>query len=312
MRLDFEAEPEHDFLPRLVTTPRATAYLKIAEGCDHPCTFCIIPQLRGAFRSRSEASILAEARALVDGGAKELILIAQDTSMWGRDRGHRRGGLAELLRAAARDRRARVDSPALPLSGDGRSRADRRHRRSPEGLQVHGYAAAARASRRCCARCAGPSNGERYLEILDDFRARVPGITMRSTFIVGFPGETEEHVDYLRRAGSLARGSIASGSSSTAPRKERRRPNSPRTHRRRAAPPAADPLARGAARRVGARAARCGGSVRVLAEERAAARSAIRFEAGRREHGSGARKVKRRASMAASISPAKCRGWRVR
>jgi len=97
VRLGFEAEPEHDFLPRLVTTPSATAYLKIAEGCDHPCTFCIIPQLRGAFRSRSAESILAEARALAAGGVKELILIAQDTSMWGRDRGHRRGGLAELL-----------------------------------------------------------------------------------------------------------------------------------------------------------------------------------------------------------------------
>ena len=58
IRLAFEAEPEHDFLPRLVTTPRATAYLKVAEGCDHPCTFCIIPKLRGKFRSRSEESIL--------------------------------------------------------------------------------------------------------------------------------------------------------------------------------------------------------------------------------------------------------------
>ncbi|MEA2719078.1 MAG: ribosomal protein methylthiotransferase, partial [Candidatus Eremiobacteraeota bacterium] len=99
VRLGFEAEPEHDFLPRLITTPSATAYLKIAEGCDHPCTFCIIPKLRGAFRSRSEESILAEARALAAGGTKELILIAQDTSMWGRDRGFRRGGLAHLLRA---------------------------------------------------------------------------------------------------------------------------------------------------------------------------------------------------------------------
>ncbi|MGC2244473.1 MAG: radical SAM protein, partial [Candidatus Aquilonibacter sp.] len=87
IRLAFEAEPEHDFLPRLVTTPRATAYLKVAEGCDHPCTFCIIPKLRGKFRSRSEESILGEARALADAGTKELILIAQDTSMYGRDRG---------------------------------------------------------------------------------------------------------------------------------------------------------------------------------------------------------------------------------
>ena len=86
-RLGFEPEPEHDFLPRLVTTARATAYLKIAEGCDHPCTFCIIPQLRGRFRSRSEESLLKEAQALAAAGARELVLIAQDTSMWGRDRG---------------------------------------------------------------------------------------------------------------------------------------------------------------------------------------------------------------------------------
>ncbi|MFY9720054.1 MAG: radical SAM protein, partial [Candidatus Cybelea sp.] len=97
VHLHLAEEPEHDFLPRLVTTPRATAYLKIAEGCDHPCTFCIIPQLRGRFRSRSAESILAEAQALVNGGAKELILIAQDSSMWGRDRGIRCGGLAQLL-----------------------------------------------------------------------------------------------------------------------------------------------------------------------------------------------------------------------
>ncbi len=70
-RLQFEAEPEHDFLPRLVTTPSATAYLKIAEGCDHPCTFCIIPQLRGKFRSRSEESILLEARAALRNYSKK-------------------------------------------------------------------------------------------------------------------------------------------------------------------------------------------------------------------------------------------------
>ena len=99
VRLGIQAEPEHDFLPRLITTPRATAYLKIAEGCDHPCTFCIIPTLRGRFRSRSMESVCAEARALVAGGAKELILIAQDTSMWGRDRGVRRGVNDSLIRA---------------------------------------------------------------------------------------------------------------------------------------------------------------------------------------------------------------------
>ncbi len=196
VRLDFEPEPEHDFLPRLVTTPRATAYLKIAEGCDHPCTFCIIPPLRGKFRSRSAESICAEARALVGNGAKELVLIAQDTSMWGRDRGMRRGALAELL-----ERLHGIDGLEwirllylYPATVDGElvdaiARLPKVCKYMDMPLQ-HAHPEVLRAMRR-------PSNGERYLEILDEFRTRVPGITMRSTFIVGFPGEREEHVEYL-------------------------------------------------------------------------------------------------------------------
>jgi ribosomal protein S12 methylthiotransferase len=196
VRLDFEAEPEHDFLPRLITTPRATAYLKIAEGCDHPCTFCIIPKLRGAFRSRSEESILKEAAALAAGGTKELILIAQDTSMWGRDRGMRRGGLAQLL-----ERLHDVDGIEwirllylYPATIDSELIAAMANlpkvcKYMDMPLQ-HAHPEVLRAMLR-------PSNGERYLEIVEQFRASVPGITMRSTFIVGFPGETEEHVAYL-------------------------------------------------------------------------------------------------------------------
>ena len=197
VRLGFEAEPEHDFLPRLVTTPRATAYLKIAEGCDHPCTFCIIPQLRGKFRSRSQESILAEARALAAGGTKELILIAQDSSMWGRDRGYRRGGLASLLERlndvdgiewirllylypATVDRELIDAIASLPKVC--------KYMDMP--LQ-HAHPEMLRAMLR-------PSTGERYLEIIQEFRERVPAITMRSTFIVGFPGEREGHVEYLQ------------------------------------------------------------------------------------------------------------------
>jgi ribosomal protein S12 methylthiotransferase len=198
VRLGFEAEPEHDFLPRLITTPSATAYLKIAEGCDHPCTFCIIPQLRGAFRSRSEESILAEARALAAGGTKELILIAQDTSMWGRDRGFRRGGLAHLLHrlhdvdGIAWIRLlylypATVDSELI----DAMASLPKVCAYMDMPLQ-HVSVPVLRGMLR-------PSNGERYLEIVEDFRRRVPGITMRSTFIVGFPGEKDEHVDELER-----------------------------------------------------------------------------------------------------------------
>jgi len=196
VRLQFDEEPEHDFLPRLITTPRATAYLKVAEGCDHPCTFCIIPKLRGKFRSRSEESILAEARALAAGGTQELILIAQDTSMWGRDRGHRRGGLAQLL-----ERLSEIDGIAwirllylYPATVDGElieamARLPKVCKYMDMPLQ-HAHPDVLRAMLR-------PSNGERYLEIIEAFRERVPGITMRSTFIVGFPGETQEHVDYL-------------------------------------------------------------------------------------------------------------------
>jgi ribosomal protein S12 methylthiotransferase len=198
VRLDFEAEPEHDFLPRLITTPTATAYLKIAEGCDHPCTFCIIPKLRGGFRSRSAESIVAEARALAANGTKELILIAQDTSMWGRDRGWRRGGLADLLaQLDAIDGiewirllylyPATVDNELI----DAIARLPKVCKYLDMPLQ-HVSVPVLRAMRR-------PSNGERYLEIIEDFRRRVPGITMRSTFIVGFPGETAEHVEELER-----------------------------------------------------------------------------------------------------------------
>ncbi len=196
VRLGLEADPEHDFLPRLITTPRATAYLKVAEGCDHPCTFCIIPQLRGKFRSRSRESILMEARALAAAGTKELILIAQDTSMYGRDRGERRGGLGQLLRELHEIDGlewirllylypATVDDELI----EAMATLPKVAKYMDMPLQ-HAHPEMLRAMLR-------PSNGERYLEIIEDFRRRIPGITMRSTFIVGFPGETDEHVAYL-------------------------------------------------------------------------------------------------------------------
>jgi ribosomal protein S12 methylthiotransferase len=198
VRLGFEAEPEHDFLPRLITTPRATAYLKVAEGCDHPCTFCIIPQLRGNFRSRSTESLVNEATALVQAGTRELILIAQDTSMYGRDRGARRGGLAQLLEELHAIEGlewirllylypATVDDELIETM----ARLPKVCKYMDMPLQ-HAHPEVLRAMRR-------PSNGERYLEILDEFRSRIPGITMRSTFIVGFPGERPEHVEYLEK-----------------------------------------------------------------------------------------------------------------
>src|SRR6201981_1250198 len=86
----------HDLTPRIVTTPKHAAYIKIAEGCDHPCTFCIIPQLRGAFRSRRFESVVREAENLTRAGAREITLIGQDTTSYGEDLGLR-DGLAQLL-----------------------------------------------------------------------------------------------------------------------------------------------------------------------------------------------------------------------
>ncbi len=267
VRLGFEAEPEHDFLPRLITTPRATAYLKIAEGCDHPCTFCIIPKLRGGFRSRSAESIVAEARALAAGGTKELILIAQDTSMWGRDRGMRRGGLASLLRELHAIEGiawirllylypATVDDELI----DAMAELPKVCKYLDMPLQ-HVSAPVLRGMLR-------PSNGARYLEIVEDFRRRVPGITMRSTFIVGFPGETEEHVAELEawieraeldRVGfftySREEGTPGAGLPNQVPEREKRR----RLLRLRDAQRRASERAR--ARRIGE-------VVRVLVEER--------------------------------------------
>ena len=278
VRLDFEAEPEHDFLPRLITTPTATAYLKVAEGCDHPCTFCIIPKLRGGFRSRSEESILKEAQALAAGGTKELILIAQDTSMYGRDRGARRGGLAKLLEKLHEVDGlewirllylypATVDSELIETM----AALPKVCKYMDMPLQ-HAHPDVLRAMLR-------PSNGERYLEIIDEFRRRVPGITMRSTFIVGFPGETEEHVSYLEewigraeldRVGffeySAEEGTPGATLSGKVPARERRK----RLVRLREAQRIASERAR--SRRVGS-------TVRVLVEERRTLRKSDPFRA---------------------------------
>jgi ribosomal protein S12 methylthiotransferase len=278
VRLAFEAEPEHDFLPRLVTTKRATAYLKIAEGCDHPCTFCIIPALRGAFRSRSQESIVKEARALAGTGAKELILIAQDTSMWGRDRGLRRGGLAGLLERLHEIEGiewirllylypATVDRELIAAIAD----LPKVCKYMDMPLQ-HAHPEVLRAMRR-------PGSGERYLEIIDDFRSRIPGITMRSTFIVGFPGETAQHAAYLEewidraeldRVGffeySAEEGTPAANLTAQVSARERRK----RLIRLREAQRAASERAR--SKRIGSR-------VRVLAEERRPLRKGEGFQA---------------------------------
>ncbi len=183
--------------PRLLTTPRHFAYVKIAEGCDYTCAFCIIPTLRGGYRSRTTDSIVREARALAARGVRELLLISQDTTFYGIDRGER-GALARLLRELnAIDGLAWIRLlylyPATITDDvlDAMAECEKVCRYVDLPLQ-HASAAVLRRMRR-------PGNRRTYDRLLNRIRERVPGVTLRTTLIVGFPGETE--ADYAELEG---------------------------------------------------------------------------------------------------------------
>jgi ribosomal protein S12 methylthiotransferase len=184
--------------PRRRSTPPWTAYIKIAEGCDHTCSFCPIPSFRGAFRSRDPRSVVAEARALAAAGVAEINLIAQDSSHFGRDRGDH-DGLARLLRDLNE-----VDDALRWI---------RLHYLYPNTVTDRLIAAMAElpkvvpyvdmplqhAHPDVLQRMRRGGSGERHLRLLGRFRAAMPAAALRSTFIVGFPGETEEEFAALKQ-----------------------------------------------------------------------------------------------------------------
>jgi ribosomal protein S12 methylthiotransferase len=188
--------------PRLLATGKTSAYLKIAEGCDHPCSFCVIPNLRGKFRSRRFESVVAEAEQLVARGVREITLIGQDTTCYGEDFGLK-DGLAALL-----DRLAQIEGLtwlrflyAYPNKITGRlldtiAKHDRIVKYMDVPLQ-HASGPVLKRMRR-------GANAEIFLKTLEKARAAVPGIALRTSFIVGFPGETaEDHaalMDFVREA----------------------------------------------------------------------------------------------------------------
>jgi len=186
--------------PRLLTTPRHFAYVKIAEGCDYTCAFCIIPTLRGGYRSRTTDSIVREARGLAARGVRELLLISQDTTFYGIDRGER-GALARLLRELnAIDGLAWIRLLYLYPTTitddvlDAMAECEKVCRYVDLPLQ-HASAAVLKRMRR-------PGNRKAYERLLNRIRERVPGVTLRTTLIVGFPGETE--TDYAELEGFVA------------------------------------------------------------------------------------------------------------
>ena len=181
--------------PRLVTT-RGYAYLKVAEGCDNPCTFCAIPQWRGRFRSRTIESLVEEARGLEASGAVELCLVAQDTTRYGEDLQLGRHGLARLIEALLAGTSfpwirflyaypTTLDEEVLRLMG-----SEERFVSYVDMPLQHSHPEMLKAMRR-------GGTAERYLRLLERARTLVPDLFLRSTFIVGFPGETEEHFRHL-------------------------------------------------------------------------------------------------------------------
>lgn len=182
--------------PRLLATPRHYAYVKIAEGCDYKCAFCIIPTLRGAYRSRSIESIVAEARSLASRGVKELLLISQDTSFYGND-GGARGSLARLLRALNQvDGLAWIRMLYLYPTTIGDDVLDA----MAENEKVCKYVdlPLQHASDAILKRMKRPGTRAGYERLLDRIRTRLPGVTLRTTFIVGFPGESDADFEALQ------------------------------------------------------------------------------------------------------------------
>jgi ribosomal protein S12 methylthiotransferase len=179
-----------DRTPRILTTPRSSAYIKIAEGCDHPCSFCIIPQLRGQFRSRRFESVIAEAERLAQSGVREITLIGQDTTCYGEDLGLK-DGLALLL-----EKLAGIEGLqwirflyAYPNKITGRLLETIA---AHENICSYIDVPLQHASATVLKRMKRGGGADLFLRSIEKMRRVIPGVTLRTSFIVGFPGETEK------------------------------------------------------------------------------------------------------------------------
>jgi ribosomal protein S12 methylthiotransferase len=184
-----------DHTPRVLTTPGYSAYIKIAEGCDHPCSFCIIPQLRGQFRSRRFESVIAEAERLAHSGVSEITLIGQDTTCFGEDFGLK-DGLALLL-----EKLAGVEGLqwirflyAYPNKITGRLLATIA---AHDNICSYIDVPLQHASATVLKRMKRGGGADLFLRSIEKMRRVIPGVTLRTSFIVGFPGETEKEFEEL-------------------------------------------------------------------------------------------------------------------
>ncbi|MBZ5579919.1 MAG: 30S ribosomal protein S12 methylthiotransferase RimO [Acidobacteriia bacterium] len=187
----------HDLTPRVLSTPRHFAYVKIAEGCDHPCTFCVIPQYRGAFRSRRFESVISEATRLFQQGVRELNLIGQDTTCYGEDLSLK-DGLADLLA-----RLAQIETPREKWIRFLYAYPNKITQKLLDTLAAHAALVKyidmplQHASAHVLKRMKRGASGDIFLRLLERIRRTIPGVAIRTSFIVGFPGETADDFEEL-------------------------------------------------------------------------------------------------------------------
>lgn len=200
--------PDYD-TPRFRLTPRHSAYIKIAEGCNHPCTFCIIPQIRGRHRSRTQESVVREARALVKAGCKEINLISQDTTYFGMDRWQdARPSPRSPVDSSKGESLATLIRELDTIEGDFWIRllythpahwSDELIAAIAESKKVAKYVdiPLQHISDRMLGLMQRETSGDYIRDLIRRMRAGIPGLGIRTTFIVGFPGETEEDFQEL-------------------------------------------------------------------------------------------------------------------
>jgi len=187
----------HDLTARVFTTPRHSAYIKIAEGCDHPCTFCIIPQFRGKFRSRRFESVVAEATRMFAMGVREINLIGQDTTCYGEDLGMK-DGLAQLLA-----RLAQIETVLPKWVRFLYAYPNKVTQRLLDTIAEHEALVKyidiplQHASAPVLKRMKRGAHADIFLKLIERIRATIPGVAIRTSMIVGFPGENEQDFQEL-------------------------------------------------------------------------------------------------------------------
>ncbi|MEL6712314.1 MAG: 30S ribosomal protein S12 methylthiotransferase RimO [Planctomycetota bacterium] len=180
---------------RLLATPGSYAYLRISYGCDHTCSFCAIPSIRGPHRSKRPATVLEEATELVDAGVKELVVVAEDSTAWGRDFGMELPELVEGLADLPGEARVRVMYAYPNRFPEDLYRLLREHDKVVPYLDIpiqHAATPVLRAMRRA-------GSGDQVRRTLDRLRTEVPGLTLRTTVLMGFPGETDADADEVAK-----------------------------------------------------------------------------------------------------------------